>query len=99
MILRSGHITASFFALGKFTNMHAIWISHVFLNIGGSFDGTTPSVHSIISTLCVGFFWFECVFFSLKMGGEPRKQEPKNCEVWKARKETWKIIQKGNVTS
>ena len=33
------------------------------------------------------------------MGGEPRKQEPKSCEVWKERKDIWKILQKGNVTN
>ena len=99
MISWNGHLTASFFALGKYMNMNANWSSHVFLKIGGSFDGMIPSVHSIISILCVGFFWFECVFLALKMGGEPRKQEPKNCEAWKARKEIWKIMQKGKVTS
>lgn len=53
MILRSGHITASFFALGKYTNMNVIWVSHVFLKNGGSFDGTNPIFHFIISILCV----------------------------------------------
>ena len=32
------------------------------------------------------------------MGGEPRKQEPNNCDAWKAREDVWKILQKGNVT-
>ena len=33
------------------------------------------------------------------MGGEPCKKEPKNCDAWKAQKEVWKILEKGNVTS
>ena len=33
------------------------------------------------------------------MGGEPRKQEPKKCDDWKARQDVWKILQKGKVVS
>ena len=99
MIFWSGYFIACFFALGKYTNMNAIWYSHVSRKSGGPFVGTNTSVHPNIFILCVWFFWTESAFFSLNMGGEPRKQEPKNCEAWKDCKEVWKILQKGNVTN
>ena len=34
----------------------------------------------------------------LDMVGEPRKQELKNCKVWKAKAHVWQILEKGNVT-
>jgi hypothetical protein len=98
MILRNGHIIARFSAPSKYTKMNTIWVSHAFPKKGDSFDGTSLIFHFILSFLCVWFLWCECVFFSLNMGGEPRKQEPKNCDVWKAKKEVWKILQNGNVT-
>ena len=33
------------------------------------------------------------------MGGEPRKQEPKKCDNWKACQDVWRILQKGKVVS
>ena len=98
MIFWSGNFTVCFFALGKYTNMNAIRNSHVSWKNGGPFVGTNPSVHPNIF-LCVWFFWVVSVSSALNMGGEPRKQEPKNCEVWKERKDIWKILQKGNVTN
>ena len=32
------------------------------------------------------------------MGGELRKQEPKNYKYWKEKASTWKILEKGKVT-
>ena len=98
MIFWSGNFTDCFIALGKYTNTIAIRNSHVSWKNGGPFVGTNPSVHPNIF-LCVWFFWVESVSSALNMGGEPRKQEPKSCEVWKERKDIWKILQKGNVTN
>ena len=99
MIFWSGYFITCLFALGKYTYMNVFWYSHVFRKSGGPFVGTNSSVQPTIFFLCVWFFWTETVFFSLNMGGEPRKQEPKDCKAWKDCKEVWKILQKGKVTN
>lgn len=83
----------------KYTQMNAMWLLHISSKKRASFEGTETRFHFNLFALCIWLFWIVSALSSLQMGGEPRKQEPKNCDDWKARKDVWKILQKGNVTT
>lgn len=99
MISWSGLKVVSLPSLRKYTQMNAMWLSHISSKKRASFEVMETRFHFNLFSLCIWLFCIVSALYSLQMGGELQKKEPKNCDDWKDQKDVWNILQKGNVTS
>ena len=83
----------------RYIHINAMWSLHVLSKKRSPFQVTKNWFYVNPFAICDWLFIFLGLLCTLQMGGEPRKQEPKKCDDWKARKDVWKILQKGKVVT